>query len=363
VNERLVRRLLVGLLLLGGAWLAYDYVQLALYTESAPRAVTPRGDLAPAENTAVEIFEQVSPSVVFVTTMERADWPFSGRATAHLGTGSGFVWDGAGHIVTNHHVIEDADRIAVRFGSEKMHLATVVGSAPDYDLAVLRVRGAQRTFTPVPVGEAVDLRVGQHVFAIGNPFGLSRTLTTGVVSALERRLPTSSGREIRGMIQTDAAINPGNSGGPLLDSAGRLIGVNTAIVSGSGVFSGVGFAVPIDVVNRVVPMLIRDGSVPRPGIGIVALSEELSARLGVSGVVVTEVLPGAPAEQAGLEGMDRRRGELGDVITHVEGVQVGSVADLAAELEEVGIGGEVELRIERDGESRRVRVRVVDIGG
>jgi 2-alkenal reductase len=273
------------------------------------------------------------------------------------------VWDRAGHIVTNHHVVENADRIVVRFGSERMRSATVVGSAPDYDLAVLRVRGAHRTFTPVPVGEAEGLRVGQSVFAIGNPFGLSGTLTTGVVSALGRRLPTSSGREIRGMIQTDAAINPGNSGGPLLDSAGRLIGVNTAIVSGSGAFSGVGFAVPIDVVNRVVPLLIRDGTVPRPGIGIVSLSEEVTARMGISGVVVAEVLRGSPAEAAGLRGIDTRAQELGDVITHVDGVPVGSVADLAAELESAGIGARVDLQVERDGRTRRVEVDVVDIGG
>jgi 2-alkenal reductase len=363
MSERLVRRLLVGFLILGAAWLAYDYVQLALYSESAPRAVTPRGDLAAAERTAVEIFENIAPSVVFVTTVERAGWGLSGRGGTQLGTGSGFVWDRAGHIVTNHHVVESADRIVVRFGTERMHTATVVGTAADYDLAVLRVRGAHRTFVPVPIGEASDLLVGQSVFAIGNPFGLSRTLTTGVVSALERRLPTDSGREIRGMIQTDAAINPGNSGGPLLDSAGRLIGVNTAIVSGSGAFSGVGFAVPIDVVNRVVPMLIRDGAVPRPGIGIVALSEELAARMGVSGVIVAEVLPDSPAWAAGLRGIDPDAQELGDVITHVEGVPVGSVADLAAELESAGIGSRVGLRVERDGRSRRIEVTVVDIGG
>ncbi|MEA3642957.1 MAG: trypsin-like peptidase domain-containing protein [Lamprobacter sp.] len=354
-----LRGVLVALLVLLAAWVGYDYVQLALYEQSTPREVEARGDLAGMEKTAIQVFERVSPSVVFVTTVAQARPSLFARSETQLGMGSGFVWDGAGHIVTNHHVIDDADHIAVRFGLEGRERASLVGSAPDYDLAVLRVRAGNRLFQPVSVGSAEELRVGQTVFAIGSPFGLSRTLTQGIVSALERRLPTASGREVRGVIQTDAAINPGNSGGPLLDSAGRLIGVNTAIVSGSGAFAGVGFAVPVDVVNRVVSEIIREGSVARPG--IVALTEAMTARLDVDGVVIAAVQPGSPAARAGLEGINQRAGRLGDVITHAEGKQVQSVADLAAILDEVGIGNEATLKVQHGGRTRKVQVTVVNI--
>jgi 2-alkenal reductase len=203
--------------------------------------------------------------------------------------------------------------------------------------------------------------VGQITFAIGSPYGLNRTLTMGVISALDRTLPSGANREIRGVIQTDAAINPGNSGGPLLDSAGRLIGVNTAIVSRSGAFAGIGFAVPVDIVNRVVPQLIKEGRVPRPGIGITALPEELAAQIAVRGVVVAGVVPGSPAAKAGLEGIDEQAGRLGDIITRVNGERVLTVADLATELSEVGIGNEVKLTVIRNGEERTVTVTVTDI--
>jgi 2-alkenal reductase len=226
---------------------------------------------------------------------------------------------------------------------------------------VLRVRRAGRVYTPVALGSSKDLRVGQTVFAIGNPFGLTRTLTQGLVSALERQLPTSSGRELGGVIQTDAAINPGNSGGPLLDSAGRLIGVNTAIVSSTGSFAGVGFAVPIDVVNRVVATLIRQGTMPRAGIGIAALDAEIAIGLGVEGVAIAEVLPGSPADSAGLRGIDTGRGVLGDVITHANGRPVGSIEELARELDSAGIGSSIEIRVKRHGETREVELGVIDI--
>ena len=361
MNERFARRVIIVLLALIAAWIGYDYLQLAMYSAKEPRPVSARGELADMEKMAVNIFDQVSPSVVFVTTVEQSRPNLFGQSRPKLGMGSGFVWDGAGHIVTNHHVIKGAEQIGVRFGGEGMAQATVVGSAPDYDLAVLRVQGANRTYKPVPLGSSEDLQVGQAVFAIGNPYGLTRTLTQGLVSALERRLPTDTGREIRGVIQTDAAINPGNSGGPLLDSAGRLIGVNTAIVSGTGTFAGVGFAVPVAVVNRVVSTLIKQGHVPRPGIGITALDEQMAARLDVDGVIVAEVIPGSPAARAGLTGIDPRAGQLGDVITHAESKRVHSVADLAAVLEHVAIGDSVTLRVQRGGRTRQVELRVVDI--
>ncbi len=215
---------------------------------------------------------------------------------------------------------------------------------------------------PIAIGTSDDLKVGQWVFAIGNPFGLDQSLTTGIISALKRRLPTSGGREITNVIQTDAAINPGNSGGPLLDSAGRVIGVNTAILSPSGTNAGIGFAIPIDSVNRVVPELIRRGSVPTPGIGIVAASEAVAARAGVQGVVIVRTSPGSSAARAGLRGMDPNTGKPGDVIVALDGKPVRGLADLIQELERVGVGKRVTLTVQRDGREIPVEVEVMDIG-
>jgi 2-alkenal reductase len=214
----------------------------------------------------------------------------------------------------------------------------------------------------VALGSSRDLKVGQSAFAIGNPFGFDQSLTSGIISALKRRLPTSGGREIANVIQTDAAINPGNSGGPLLDSAGRLIGVTTAIFSPSGAYAGIGFAIPADVVNRIVPELIRSGRVPVAGIGILAADETAATRLGVSGVIVAEVLPGLPADQAGLRGINRATGAIGDVITEVNSQPVQRLADLTDELERVGVGNPVSLTLRRDGRAVSVSVPVVDVG-
>jgi 2-alkenal reductase len=251
--------------------------------------------------------------------------------------------------------------VLVRFDDGGTALAAVVGADPDNDLAVVRLGGNLQVLRPIPVGTSADLRVGQQAFAIGNPFGLSRTLTTGIVSAIDRRLPTQGGREIAGVIQTDAAINPGNSGGPLLDSAGRLIGVNTAILTTTGAGGGIGFAVPVDTVNRVVPALIRDGRVPRPGIGIVVAGEDAAARADVRGLVVQRVVPGGPADRAGLTGADAD-GRTGDVIVEVGGRPVRTLADLARELVRIGVGGTAPLTVERAGQRRRVDVQVIDIG-
>ena len=312
--------------------------------------MTPRGDLAAFEQSTVRLFEEASPSVVYIFT-------HGGGA----GAGSGLVWDRAGHVVTNFHVVRDANDVSVRLDGGEAVRASVIGTAPDYDLAVVRLRETRGRVRPIPIGSSGDLKVGQAVFAIGNPFGLSRTLTTGVISALNRRLPTANDREVRGVIQTDAAINPGNSGGPLLDSAGRLIGVNTAILSDTGVSSGIGFAVPVDIVNRIVPRLIRDGAVPRPGIGIVVMGEETAARLGVAGLVVSRVLPGSEAAKAGLRAADLERRTLGDIIVRVNGVSVRSVSEFAAELSEAGIGAQVELTVVNQGQQRSVWVTVMDI--
>ena len=347
MENRSVRLLLLAILIVLGFMVLRPYVEDRLYSATTPRPVEARGVLADSERSTIELFEHVSPSVVQVVGRT------GGNELGQLGgeeggaqSGSGSVWDQAGHIVTNNHVVEGTNSLAVRFASGEVGAATIVGTAPNYDLAVIRATGV-RLPAPISVGNSTDLKVGQAAFAIGNPFGLDQSLTTGVISALKRRLPTSGGREISNVIQTDAAINPGNSGGPLLDSAGRLIGVTTAIVSPSGSNAGIGFAIPVDTVNRIVPELIRNGRVPTPGIGIIAGNESIATRMGVAGVIVVRTVPGSPAARAGLRGVDATRGELGDVITGVDGKPVHRLTDLTDELEQVGIGKTVQLELTR----------------
>jgi len=357
MTNRATRVLLVVVALLLAGLLVQPYFDRLFLT--APRAVTARGDLSGFEETSVRVFETVAPSVVQVVAASEHNMAAGGQEPAQSGTG--FLWDNDGHIVTNNHVVANTAALVVRLATGEVLAAETVGTAPNYDLAVLRLN-RKVPLRPVPIGEADTLKVGQIAYAIGNPFGLDQSLTMGVISALKRRLPTSGGREIANVIQTDAAINPGNSGGPLLDSAGRLIGVNTAIFSPSGTNAGIGFAIPVDVVNRVVPALIKDGRVPTPGIGILAANEAIAAQLGLTGVVVAGVVPNSPAARAGLTGFDRRTGRIGDVIVAVDGEPVRHLADLTALLERRGIGGEVELTTRRNGDTHTVRVAVVDIG-
>src|SRR4051812_678571 len=277
-----------------------------------PRPVTPRGALTAQEQGVVRLFESASASVAYITTQSIARRGFFEQVSA--GAGSGFVWDERGHVVTNAHVVEDAAKVQVQLDAGRTFDAQVVGVAPAYDLAVVRIEQPPKGLRPIAVGTSADLRIGQSVYAIGNPFGLTRTLTQGVVSALDRHLPTSDVREVRGAIQTDAAINPGNSGGPLLDSAGRLIGVTTAIRSASGASAGVGLAIPVDLVNRIVPQLIAKGRAPSPTVGVMAFHPDLVAQAGLVGVVVAGVVPGSPAAHAGIKPFDRRAGTIGDVI-------------------------------------------------
>ena len=351
----------MGAALLLGVIVGAGFALSGAGAQEGPRTVTPRGPLDAIERHTITVFENASPSVASIFTARVTGGVFQPETLQPAGTGSGFIWDDRGHVVTNNHMVEGADAVAVKLGAGDAVPARIVGRAPDYDLAVLKLERAPDGARPLPIGRSAELKVGQIVYAIGNPFGLDRTLTTGIISALDHRLPTARGREIPGVIQTDAAINPGNSGGPLLDSAGRLIGVNTAIISGSGASAGVGFAVPVDLVNRIVPPLIAKGRVPTPGIGILAAPESIAGQLNIAGVIVAEVAAGSPAARAGLEGMDPRAGRLGDVITQVNGKPVGTVHELAQALFELGVGAKARLTVMRDGKSREVTVTIGDI--
>ena len=327
---------------------------------SQPREILPRGDLADFEKSTITIFNSAAPSVVYIFT-ENAESGFFGRREVRQGAGSGLLWDHHGHVVTNFHVIQGAQSIQVRLDTGEAIRATYVGGSPDHDLAVIRLRSTPESIRPIPVGTSGDLEIGQAVFAIGNPFGLARTLTTGVISALDRKLPTAAGREVMGVIQTDAAINPGNSGGALIDSAGRLIGVNTAIISGSGNSAGIGFAVPVDVVNRVIPDLITKGKVPRPGIGIIVLDEEIAAGLGVLGVVIDRVMPGSEADRVGLQGIDYHNRLIGDIIVAADNQEANNIHDSIRILENYVIGESIVLDFRRGDQIRTVEVKIMDI--
>jgi len=358
MQDRATRIVMLVIAVLLAILVLQPYVNTWLFSAREPRPVAARGDLADLERTTIKVFETVAPSVVQVVSLQGRG-PAGGEPA---GSGTGFLWDKAGHVVTNDHVVANGSSFVVRLASGEVLPAEVVGQAPNYDLAVLRVQRQGGLPAPVPVGSSADLKVGQTAYAIGNPFGLDQSLTTGIISALKRRLPTSGGREVADVIQTDAAINPGNSGGPLLDSAGRLIGVNTAIFSPSGTNAGIGFAIPVDVVNRVVPELIGNGRVPTPGIGILAGDEALAAQLGVNGVIVAGVVPGSSAERAGLRGVDQRAGVIGDIIVAVEDEPVRRLSDLTDKVEKVRVGDTVALTILRDNRSRTLDVAVVDVG-
>ena len=341
--------------------LTLSNIRYSPWTNSTARSVDQRGPLSDAERANIELFERVSPSVVQVVARSAAANPLDEDEGTGAASGTGFIWDNDGHVVTNNHVVQNGSEVAVRFASGEVAQAEIIGVAPNYDLAVLRIKNARQLPPPVALGSSNDLKVGQLAFAIGNPFGLDQSLTSGIISALKRRLPTSSGREISNVIQTDTAINPGNSGGPLLDSAGRLIGVNTAIISPSGSSAGIGFAVPADIVNRIVPELIKNGRVPTPGIGIVAASEAVATRLGVEGVIVVRTAPGSPAERAGIRGVNLNSGAIGDVIVQADGKPVHRLSDLTDQLEQVGAGKSVRIGVKRGSETRDVNVDIVDI--
>ena len=327
-----------------------------------PCAANARADLGADEKATIELFERSRDSVVYITTKAQVmDFWTRNVFSVPRGTGSGFIWDNDGHVVTNYHVIEKASEATVKLADGRSYKASLVGASPAHDIAVLKIGVEFKRPPAVPVGSSHSLRVGQKVFAIGNPFGLDWTLTTGIVSALDRSLSEEAGNTIDHLIQTDAAINPGNSGGPLLDSAGELIGINTAIFSPSGANAGIGFAVPVDTLKRVVPQLIKTGKVIRPTLGV-ELSEGLNQRLaqlrGIEGVVILHVTPGSAADAAGLRGATiSRDGAIvpGDTIVAVEGKPVDSVSKLLARLDDYEVGAAVKLTVLRDGKTVEVR--------
>ena len=331
--------------------------------DAAPRSVNPRHALGTEELANIEVFKRLSPSVVHITTLA-TERDFFNRSMQQVprGTGTGFVWDNNGHIVTNFHVIQEGSGARVTLADQSSWPATLVGAFADRDLAVLKIKAPRDKLPAIPVGSSRDLQVGQKVFAIGNPFGLDQTLTVGIVSALNREIDSTNQRTIRGVIQTDAAINPGNSGGPLLDSAGRLVGVNSAIYSPSGASAGIGFAIPVDEVNRIVPRLIRDGRITRPTLGVASANDGLRRALRApDGVALVQVARGGPAARAGLQAYARNRdGSIvpGDVITAINDEPVASLDDMLTVLEKHRPGENLSLSLWRNGAKRKQAVQL-----
>jgi S1-C subfamily serine protease len=358
--------LIVAAVLVVRLWMA-NYTSVPsreLDPTAKPRPIAPAGDLAADEKATIDLFRQSSPSTVHITTSEVGRGIDFNLLELQKGTGSGFVWDEKGHIVTNFHVVQGANRWRVTLSDQSTWNAVPIGVAADKDLAVLRIDAPADRLHPLLVGKSDNLEVGQKVFAIGNPFGLDQTLTTGIISGLGRQIKAETGRVIDNVIQTDAAINPGNSGGPLLDSSGRLIGVNTAIYSPSGAFAGIGFAIPVDTIQRIIPQLLRHGKVIRPGLGASYAPDAISRRLGLKGVLIGNVNDGGPADKAGL--LPTRRSSdgdilLGDVIVAVDGKPVEQVEELFDIFDNHNVGDKVKLTIIRAPRSQDERPLEVEV--
>jgi S1-C subfamily serine protease len=316
--------------------------------------------LASDETSTIELFRAVGPSVVYITGMTVQQDCFYCRALEiPQGTGTGFVWDENGYIVTNYHVVADAQTVQISLADQSTWEGRLVGTDPDKDVAVLKIDAPRRLLPPIPMGTSQNLQVGQKVFAIGNPFGFDQTLTTGIISGLGREITGATNRPIQGVIQTDAAINPGNSGGPLLDSAGRVIGMNAAILSPSGAYAGIGFAVPIDAVNVIVPRLIRGEESDKPRLGVLFAEDYLVRRLGREGALVLTVTPGGAGAKAGL--LATRRGDdgeilLGDLIVAIDGEPVTGTSDVFRIIDSRKKGDTVTLTIVRQDEKIEAKV-------
>ncbi len=343
--------LAIAIVIILGLWLLLNPLANKERRIAEPRAITARGDLAEDEKNTIEIFKSTSSSVVYITSIALRRNLFSLNAVEiPQGTGSGIVWDNSGMIVTNFHVISDANSIQVTMADQTKWKASLIGVAPDKDLAVLQINAPGKSLHPIPIGESEKLLVGQKVFAIGNPFGLDQTITSGIISALGREIKAITGRVIRGVIQTDAAINPGNSGGPLLDSAGRLIGINTAIYSPSGAYAGIGFAVPVSEVNRVIPQLIQDGRLIKPGLGVSLADTRISRQLGIDGLIILDVTSGSGAQKAGLRPTTQYRGDIiiGDIIKQINQKKVRTFDDIQDIMQDHKVGDVIPVTIERD---------------
>src|SRR5262245_23740465 len=363
-ESHLTKILAVLLLIVAGAlvWTVYQsrrQQQQLVSFEPRPIAQRPDDKLGADEQATIDVFAKFARSVVHITSLEsHRDRMTLDVTEIPQGTGTGFVWDEAGYIVTNFHVVQGGDRASVTLNDSSTYPAQIVGSAPDKDIAVLKIDAPPQKLQRLPIGQSAALKVGQKVLAIGNPFGLDQTLTTGVISGLGREIKSVSGRAIFDVIQTDASINPGNSGGPLLDSSGRLIGINTAIYSPSGANAGIGFAVPVDTVNAVVPQLLKHGKIVRPGLGINILSDQIAQQQHIEGVVILGVTKGGAAEQAGISGTRQspQGWTLGDVIVSIDGTEVKTASDLFKVLDAHKVGDEVDLTVENEGRRRTVKV-------
>ncbi len=338
----------------------------AAYTEGTPAGITDPASSTDEQNN-IEIYRTLSPGVVNINSTSYARDLF-GFVEPQEGSGSGAILDQSGNILTNYHVVERAQKLTVSFGGQKNYAATVVGGDPDTDLAVIRlVEKPREPLTVIPLGDSDRLVVGQKVLAIGNPFGLDRTLTTGVISGLQRPIRARNNRQIEGAIQTDASINPGNSGGPLLDSHGRLIGINSQILSPSGASAGVGFAVPVNIARRIIPQLISSGKVLRPKLGVTTRNVEAlknQVELPVSeGVLIWQVAAGGAAASAGLRGLTQTEDgdvELGDIIVAIDSDKVGNADDLFRVLDKHKVGDTVRVEIVRNGRRTSVPVRLTE---
>jgi len=330
--------------------------------------------LHPIETQTITIFKSISPLVVNVHNMQKARTAYNPEAKEYqVASASGFVWDDEGYIITNYHVVHGANRVKVTFQKGESYDVDIIASSPHRDIAILKlktltpikkIKQSLNTFSVIPISQLDSLEVGQHAIAIGNPYGLDHTLTTGVISATNRSIPGFSGVSIQNMIQTDASINPGNSGGPLLNSQGQVIGMNTMIYSKSGTSSGIGFAVPIKSIERTINQVKKHGKIIRPGLGFVRLSDNLTRYMNIDGVVIKEVLPNSVAKKAGLQGSsidDRGNLVIGDVITAVNGQQIYEFNDLYKALDHRNIGEEITLSITRDNAPVEIQIAVMDI--
>ena len=357
----------------GNAWQFRDNANIAL-AESAPQGISEPSTVTDEQN-SIEVYKTLSPGVAFITTSERMENFYGEELERESGNGSCSVIDAQGHILTNNHVVEGASKLTVSFGGDKVYPATFVGSDPDTDLAVIKIEPPREGLTVVPLGDSDKLSVGQKVLAIGNPFGLDRTLTTGVISGLQRPIRSRAtsgspnGRPIEGAIQTDASINPGNSGGPLLDKYGKMIGINSQILSRSGGSVGVGFAIPVNIAKRVVPQLLQYGEVRRPKLGasLIGISQlrEQGVRLPIeTGLLVRNSVTGGAAQSAGIRGLSQGAdGDviLGDIITSIDGEKMKDLDDLYRFLDKKQIGETIKVELLRNGKTMTVPVKLLPL--